>query len=438
MHPGKSRYEHIDEFHKLVGDLAAIDTAMSDEDHALLLLIYLPSSYDNFMETLLYGWDTLKLEDVLTTLNSREPQKMTEAKVDGGEGLYVRGRSGRRDMKHDTDSAWSKSQGRSSRLMCYICQSEEHLKRDCPRYNQKKSQGFVRNKDRVSGSGADEYDSVDVMIAMSVEEQECRVRETGKVQVHMRDGSSFVLDNVRRTGNDKEDIEGRKQLGEKHTGWKIKIGTQQQNGLVEETIMTLLAKVRCLLILSGLSKVFWAEDTTMSTYLVNRSPSLTIGFKTPIDMLRFLGWLSSIKQGMLEPVKVKCIFLGCREGIVGNKLWRLDTVTSKVVLYMNMGFNKSGEYKKTFIGSGVVACEVISKWKTRLKEEMDVRSDLYMLSNDCRKSSDNIEGYYWEYTPGLMDEAKDNILDVGLLDGFDRGLRTDVQVFVDFDYAMGR
>ncbi|GKF48092.1 hypothetical protein Tco_0141343, partial [Tanacetum coccineum] len=67
-----------------------------------------------------------------------------------------------------------------------------------------------------------------------------------------------------------------------------------------------------------------AEDTTMSTYLVNRSPSAAIGFKTPIDMLGIFDWLTSIKQGMLEPVKVK-----------------------------NMGFNESGEYKKTFIGSGV-------------------------------------------------------------------------------------
>ncbi|GKC93154.1 hypothetical protein Tco_1158596, partial [Tanacetum coccineum] len=28
--------------------------------------------------------------------------------------------------------------------------------------------------------------------------------------------------------------------------------------------------------------------------------------------------------------------------------------------------------------------------------------------------------------------------DVGMLDKFDHGLQTDVQVFVDFDYAMGR
>ncbi|GKF45527.1 hypothetical protein Tco_0135329, partial [Tanacetum coccineum] len=65
MHPGKNESEHIDEFHKLVGDLVAIDTVISDEDQALLLLTSLPLSYDNFVETLLYGRDILKLEDVL-------------------------------------------------------------------------------------------------------------------------------------------------------------------------------------------------------------------------------------------------------------------------------------------------------------------------------------------------------------------------------------
>nr|GEX03990.1 retrovirus-related Pol polyprotein from transposon TNT 1-94 [Tanacetum cinerariifolium] len=103
-------------------------------------------------------------------------------------------------------------------------------------------------------------------------------------------------------------------------------GIQLQNGLVNETNVTLFAKVRCFLIQSGLSKVFWAEDTNKSTYLVNSSPSSAIGFKNPIDMLWFYCWLASIKQEMLEPVKVKCIFLGYHKSIVGNKLWRLDDV----------------------------------------------------------------------------------------------------------------
>ncbi|GJT64964.1 hypothetical protein Tco_1016444 [Tanacetum coccineum] len=236
------------------------------------------------------------------------------------------------------------------------------------------------------------------------------------------------------------------------------------------------------------------------------------------------------------------------------------TLFAKVVLYMNMGFNESRKYKKTFIGSGVgtgsvqvlqgvefevkpqkdhtfevephgnvdhvvgsqevqtqdliyyhpardrehhLAWELFSYKEdineaafavaaAELKDDMDARSDVYVLSNGCKKCSDDRDGYYWEYTPvmfihlflyiddmgiscgckaeiwatkGLLDKTKGNILgmnivrdqsvgsqkyqmactrpdiasaDVGMLDGFDHGLQTDVQVFVDFDYTMGR
>ncbi|GKA17208.1 zinc finger, CCHC-type containing protein [Tanacetum coccineum] len=199
--------------------------------------------------------------------------------------------------------------------------------------------------------------------------------------------------------------------------------------------------------------------------------------------------------------KVKCIFLGYRKGILGNKLWRLDDIISKVVLYRNMGFNESREYKKTFIGYGlgtgsmqvlqgdefewkhkmgatlsmgtiqyredcnedafvvsavekiyahesltfnnIVACEVISTWMAGLKDDMDARSDVYVLSNGCKKCSDDSDGYYWESTPVGSQEyqmvcTRLDIAsaDVDMLDKFDRGLQTDVQVFVDFDYAM--
>ncbi|GKD76506.1 zinc finger, CCHC-type containing protein [Tanacetum coccineum] len=249
MHSGKKQSEHIDEFHKLVDDLAAIDTAISDEDQVLLLFTSLPSSYGNFMEALLYARETLKLEDVLATLNSKELQKMTEAKGDGGEGLYMRGRSDQRDMKQGRGSVRSKSRGRGSKLRCYICNFEEHLKRDCPKYNQNKSQDFVKNKDQVFGSRADvmmvisveqllnwimdsggsyhmtykrdywfnfeEYDGGNVLLG---DDRECRVLRTGKVQVQMRDGSSFVLDNVRYV------LELRQNL--------ISLGTLEKEGFI--------------------------------------------------------------------------------------------------------------------------------------------------------------------------------------------------------------
>ncbi|GJZ45275.1 hypothetical protein Tco_0592871 [Tanacetum coccineum] len=160
--------------------------------------------------------------------------------------------------------------------------------------------------------------------------------------------------------------------------------------------------------------------------------------------------------------------------------------------------------------NNTVACEVISKWKAGLKDDMDARSDVYVLSNGCRKCSDDSDVYYREYTPAkgnvlgmeIIRDQSGNTLrvsqsrfynrklvqtlleghfilslegslsgecdvkkngkwsciyavgsqeyqvvctrpdiastDVGMLDGFDSGLQTYVQVFVDFDYAMGR
>ncbi|GJT70824.1 hypothetical protein Tco_1030110 [Tanacetum coccineum] len=59
----------------LIDDLANIDVDIDDEDQALMLLTSLPSSYDNFVEMLLYGRDSLTLEDILSSLNLRELKK---------------------------------------------------------------------------------------------------------------------------------------------------------------------------------------------------------------------------------------------------------------------------------------------------------------------------------------------------------------------------
>ncbi|GJU01820.1 hypothetical protein Tco_1112158 [Tanacetum coccineum] len=75
--PGTKLGDHIDEFNKLILDLANIDIKIEDEYQALMLLTSLPSSYENFVETLLYGRESLKMEDVLATLNLRELKKRT-------------------------------------------------------------------------------------------------------------------------------------------------------------------------------------------------------------------------------------------------------------------------------------------------------------------------------------------------------------------------
>ncbi|GJU26159.1 retrovirus-related pol polyprotein from transposon TNT 1-94 [Tanacetum coccineum] len=142
-------------------------------------------------------------------------------------------------LGHTRDSRQSKGKSRSKsrggRLKCYICQSEDHLKRNCPKNNHKKSTGYVNKDDQPSSSGST-YDNSKVMMMMSAQAQalldlimdsgcsyhmtprldilfdflecdggivqlgdnrECKIRGIGKVKVQLKDGSSFVLHNVR-------------------------------------------------------------------------------------------------------------------------------------------------------------------------------------------------------------------------------------------------
>ncbi|GKC41478.1 hypothetical protein Tco_1059200, partial [Tanacetum coccineum] len=192
-----------------------------------------------------------------------------------------------------------------------------------------------------------DFEEYDRGIILLGDGRECRIRGTCKVtdegwvkfhvgqrrsvNIKVIKGSLVVLSGTRRANCvytrdgqqvTRKTLKGRKQLGEYQTRWKIKKGNVLDSCNQRSTQQCTKSEVAKHLGVFGLSKVFWAEETTMSTYLVKRSPSSAIKFKTHVDLLGFFGWLASIKQGMLEPVK-------------------------------NTGFNESGEHKKTFIGSGV-------------------------------------------------------------------------------------
>nr|GEU89827.1 leucine-rich repeat protein [Tanacetum cinerariifolium] len=171
--------DHIDEFNKLILDLANIDIKIKDEDHALMLLTSLPSSYKNFMETLLYGRESLTIEDVLVTLSSRELNKKTKGtKEETGDGLYVRGRSDH---------------------------SEGHLKTDCP---MKKSSGFVKKgkRDQDSNSSNDDGNAYFGKALAVVENGEITKL---KVKIQLHDGSNFGRCQVCSRAKKKFDLIGK-------------------------------------------------------------------------------------------------------------------------------------------------------------------------------------------------------------------------------------
>ncbi|GJT16229.1 retrovirus-related pol polyprotein from transposon TNT 1-94 [Tanacetum coccineum] len=163
-HFAKSISGNIDDVARLFVNVSML-YSMTDIHNDFQQLTSLSSAYDNFMKTLLYGRESLNFEDFLSTLNSQELKKRTDAKADG-DGLFVRGRSDQRG-NHGRGSLRSKSKGKGIyKLKCYICYSEDHLKKDCPKRNKKKSTGFVKkNAGQGSGMHPEGYDNGDLLMA---------------------------------------------------------------------------------------------------------------------------------------------------------------------------------------------------------------------------------------------------------------------------------
>ncbi|KAH9763605.1 hypothetical protein KPL70_001228 [Citrus sinensis] len=76
--------------------------------------------------------------------------------------------------------------------------------------------------------------------------------------------------------------------------------TFQENGLAKRMNRTFIDKTRCLRINSKLPRSFWAEAVSTASYLVNKSPSATIGFKTPEEL-----WFG--KPGRYKHLRDLCI-----------------------------------------------------------------------------------------------------------------------------------
>nr|GEW33420.1 hypothetical protein [Tanacetum cinerariifolium] len=415
--------------------------------------------------------ETLKLEDVLATFISRELQKMMKAKGNGGEGLYVRGRSSLIDIE----------QGIITRNLKVL--SGIKIRYPVPELIGGSYHITYRRDYLVE---FEKYDGGNILL---VDGREYYVRRTSKVQVQMRDGSSFVLDNVRyvlelkrnlillgtlkkegftvkmQSGKIKvikdslvvlsgtkraicvytldgqsvtrKTLKGRKQLGEYLTGWKIKMGNvldfcnqrstqqcmksmvaknlgvaviQQQNGLVKESNVTLLAKVRCFLIQSGLSKDL-------------------IYYHPARDREQHSAWeLFSYREDSNEAAFAVA---------AADMIYAHESLTFNIIVAYEIIKDQSGNTLRVsqsrFYNGILVQTLLEGHFILSLEGNLSGDCDVEKNGNWSCIYAVGSQEYQVVYT--IPDIAS---VDVDILDGFDRGLQTYVKVFVDFDYAMGR
>ncbi|GJW44946.1 hypothetical protein Tco_0073745 [Tanacetum coccineum] len=69
---GSSLKEHLDALNSILMDLKNVEVKIEDEDAALVLLVSLPPSFESFVSSFVVGKDTITLEDVRSSLHSRE------------------------------------------------------------------------------------------------------------------------------------------------------------------------------------------------------------------------------------------------------------------------------------------------------------------------------------------------------------------------------
>ena len=75
MAEGTPIRSHIAKFTSLVIKLKNMDKTFPSEQQAMILLCSLPHSYKHFIEMLIYGRESLKIDEVKSALLSREKMK---------------------------------------------------------------------------------------------------------------------------------------------------------------------------------------------------------------------------------------------------------------------------------------------------------------------------------------------------------------------------
>ena len=192
MEEGSSLATHIDSFNRIILDLEDINVSLEEKDKAIILLSSLPPSYEHFVDTLLYGRQSISMADVKDSLSSKEVTKRAETKA--REGLMARGRPEKKD--YNKGKKRDKSKSKNKNLKCFHCHKEGHFKRDCPDRKNKGKERHGKNGDAAVASEDEGYDSTGVLLASETQTNSKWILDSGCSYHMCPDQNLFTTYNV--------------------------------------------------------------------------------------------------------------------------------------------------------------------------------------------------------------------------------------------------
>nr|GEV11368.1 transposon TX1 putative 149 kDa protein [Tanacetum cinerariifolium] len=238
---------------------------------------------------------------------------------------------------------------------------------------------------------------------------DCLVKEQEKeYQTRWKIKTGNVLDSC----NQRSTQQYKKSRVAKHLSVAV---IQQHNGLVKETNVTLLAKV-VLYRNMGFNESEEYKKTFIGSGVGTGSMQVLYGFAFEVEPLGDHTFevepQENVDQGAgLQEVQTQdliyyhlardreqhlaCKLFGYKEDI--NEAAYTVVIVEKIYAHESPTFNNT------------VACEVISKWKAGMKDDMDAWLDVYVLSNNDMVFSCGCKAEIWA-TKGLLDKAKENVL----------------------------
>ncbi|KAG6434426.1 hypothetical protein SASPL_106060 [Salvia splendens] len=182
MQEGMPLQDNLKILNKILLDLRNVDVKVEDEDVALILLVSLPESYENFVESFMTGKETLSLEDVRSVLHIREDRQRTTSSATK---IQASGLSATGQKKFGKKK--SNSKGFKGGDICRYCKEPGHWKNECPK--KKDANGSATMAE------ADDTNSED-SVALVADEHHT-VIGIGSIMIRTHDGVFCTLNDVR-------------------------------------------------------------------------------------------------------------------------------------------------------------------------------------------------------------------------------------------------